>query len=401
MCDNCKKCDSKSIKKEKLPSISSVFMILTERCNLACKYCFVNQNAREMSLETAKDSLHFIVSNWDGNIKNKPSINFFGGEPMLKYEEIIKPLIEYSKKTYGDGSISFSMTSNGTLFTKEILDYLKLNNVGILMSLDGNKESHDANRVFHNGNGSFDKIDSILDYYLELYPKSILRCTLDRNNIDYMVDSIKFGIDRGFSSFFFVPNSFVNWGIEDKEKIKHQIRGFGDLYIDNIRNGKIIKLNPFDEKINQIKRINSTLKSPYVIEGKHKCGLGANRFASIGTDGTLYGCQEMTSNCGKNDIFVIGNIYTGSDDDLRIKLLNSFNVDTVTSKEICKSCKLKPICNGGCVANNYLQTGDMAYQADILCFWEQTLLDEAIRVTTILGEEKNQLFKNTYFNTRR
>ena len=385
----------------KFPKITSVFLILTEKCNLACKYCFVKQNAREMDLETAKNALHFIVSNWDGTPNNKPSINFFGGEPMLKYKEIIRPLIEYSKETYGEDVVKFSMTTNGTLFTKEILDYLKENNVGLLVSIDGDKESHNANRVYHNGKGSFEDIEKTLDYYLKLYPQNILRCTLEKNNLERMINSIEFGLEKGFNSFFFIPNCFSEWSDEHKIKIKEQIRLFGDLFMDYMRKGKVIRLTPFDEKIQQIKRINDTARIPYVLKGEHKCGLGANRFASVGTDGTLYGCQEMTSNCGDNDVFIIGDIYNGADEEKRSRLLNSFNPSSVTSHEKCKTCKLLPICNGGCVANNYLQTKDLSRQADILCYWEQELLEEAIRVTRILGEEKNELFKKTYFVSRR
>ena len=61
-----------------LPLITSVFLTLTEKCNLACEYCFVNHSARDITYEIAKDSVDYLVAN-SKLAKEVPSINFFGG----------------------------------------------------------------------------------------------------------------------------------------------------------------------------------------------------------------------------------------------------------------------------------------------------------------------------------
>ena len=394
-CEDCK--DTKTCSGYHLPPITSAFFILTEQCNLKCTYCFVKQNPKQMTLEVAKKALDFLIKNAE-KVGDTPAVNFFGGEPMLKFEEIIKPLIEYAENTYGK-EVRWSMTSNGTLFTKENLDYFKEKNVGILLSLDGCELSHNANRVYHNGKGSFERINEILDYYLKLNEKSILRATIERNNVEYFIDNIMFGINKPFNGIFLIPNSFVEWGEEEKAILKEQVRMFADLFIQYCRQGEIIHLTPFDDKIRSIVKINKAIDIPLQKSYKSKCGLGGNKFASVGTDGKLYGCQEMTSN-ENNDIFIIGDIYNGEDETLRIKLIESFNIERLAHHGKCNNCRLQPICTGGCVANNYMQTGDMTMQADILCFWEQILLEEAIRVCNVLGVEKNELFRREYFTKR-
>ena len=393
-CEECSKCVE--VKRYDFPLITSVFLILTEQCNLACTYCFVNQNPKQMTLDIAKQSVDFIINNAKLSGVN-PSVNFFGGEPMIKFEEIIKPLISYVETEHPTIKMKWSITSNGTLFTKEILDYFKQKEVGILLSLDGCQQSNDTNRIYHDGRGSFNRINEILDYYLELNPLSTLRTTIERNTVQYFLDNIMFGISKPFSNIFFIPNSFVVWSEEDKLALKEQVRMFADMFIEYCRNGKIIPLSPFEEKIRSIVKINKAIDTPMVKNYRVKCGLGGNRFASVGTDGTLYGCQEMTSN-NVDDVFVIGDIYNGAREDLRANLVEKFRVDELCTEEKCKTCKLQPVCTGGCVANNYMQTGSMTKQADIICFWEQILLNEAIRVCNILGEEKNELFRQTYFS---
>jgi sulfatase maturation enzyme AslB (radical SAM superfamily) len=44
-----------------LPKIKSMYFILTHKCNLKCKYCFVNQSQEVMSYETACKGIDFLV----------------------------------------------------------------------------------------------------------------------------------------------------------------------------------------------------------------------------------------------------------------------------------------------------------------------------------------------------
>ena len=80
-----------------LPKITSAFLNLTNSCNLTCRYCFVEQKPEFMTLQTAKDAADFLAGN------GQASINFFGGEPMLMWDEIIVPLTLYVHEKYGDG----------------------------------------------------------------------------------------------------------------------------------------------------------------------------------------------------------------------------------------------------------------------------------------------------------
>ena len=91
--------------KEQYKYLSAICLCITDACNLACKYCFVEQHPNFMSLQTAKDIADWLYNNCQIKIKNnwvnekeKCKINFFGGEPMLLFDEVIKPLIEYCKE---------------------------------------------------------------------------------------------------------------------------------------------------------------------------------------------------------------------------------------------------------------------------------------------------------------
>ena len=51
--------------------------------------------------------------------------------------------------------ISLSITSNGTLLTEPILDFLAQEEVDLCVSIDGPAAVHDRNRVYRDGTGTF------------------------------------------------------------------------------------------------------------------------------------------------------------------------------------------------------------------------------------------------------
>jgi radical SAM protein with 4Fe4S-binding SPASM domain len=106
----------------------------------------------------------------------------------------------------------------------------------------------------------------------------------------------------------------------------------------------------------------------------------------------MYGCQEMTSNEGEDSLFYIGNIYTGVNDSRRKALMEKYDSEVANGSN-CETCKYNRICDGGCVANNYLITGKLNKLPDEYCWWKQVLIEEAIYIMQTLGTEGNETFR--------
>lgn len=68
----------------------SAVMNVTDACNFRCPYCFVKHNPRRMSLKTAEKVCEFLLKTG----AEKPVLAFFGGEPTLEFNTIIKPIVE-------------------------------------------------------------------------------------------------------------------------------------------------------------------------------------------------------------------------------------------------------------------------------------------------------------------
>lgn len=371
-----------------LPPITSAFLNVTNACNLACRYCFVEQHPNYMTFDVAKDAADFLAKNCD-NVQT-PSITFFGGEPMLCWNAVVHPLIEYIRTKYGL-RYSLSMTTNGTLLTKDILEYLYDNNVSVMISIDGDKKTQDYNRPKHNGESSFCDLKDILPVYIKYYPYAPLRSTIIPETASHVFENIIFAESVGYHNYFIVPNVFEDWSESAKKILSSELRKLSFKYIADCKNGKPpMKFSTLEELFQGIVRINNfhKYKKCACVCAKDKCGLGQQKFASIDWKGRMFGCQEMVSCKGTGDIFYIGDIYNGADEEKRVSLGSLFSYEKIDGDR-CDKCILQNICDAGCVANNYMVCGDINKVPHVFCWWKRLLLDEAIFIMNALGDKTN------------
>lgn len=141
--------------------VQNVTLEVTEKCNLRCKYCIYNPSHpeyrefghKDMDWETAKKAIDFLKLHSDK--AEETHIGFYGGEPLMNFP-LIKQATEYALNVF-DGKMTFAMTTNATLVSDEIADFLMCHDFNIIVSFDGPEELHDANRIMVDGKGSYAK----------------------------------------------------------------------------------------------------------------------------------------------------------------------------------------------------------------------------------------------------
>ena len=366
-----------------LPKITSAMLVVTHACNLRCRYCFVQKEPSHMTLETAKNAARFLIDNAHAAGAGTPEINFFGGEPMLMYDSVIKPLVEWVHDELGE-PFRFSIT-NGTLLTDERIRFMQRHRFGLLLSMDGNKPVQDYNRPYADGKGSFDALKPIVPKVLAAWPGTTFRMTAIPETCSHLFESIMWAAAQGFTNFFVTPNVFEAWDDAARDALAGELRKYADYYAESKARGvKPITFSTFEQAFWDIKAIaDAEAKGVYrampKCRSEGKCGLGTSRFASIHPNGNLYACQEMTSNEGEDSAFYIGSIYGGVDNNRRRALAESFDSVPVWG-EYCGECEYDRICDGGCVANNYMVTGKLGGMPEMYCWWRRTVLHEAMRV---------------------
>lgn len=154
--------DSLDLKYFSEHKINDLILQVTQQCNLRCKYCSYSglyknriHSSERMDFTIAKKAIDFYIKR--SREAEKLCLSFYGGEPLLEYP-LIQKCVSYILEIKGEQPIRFVLTTNGTLLTEEKFEFFIKNNFSIMVSLDGEKESHDVNRKFMSGTGSFDTV---------------------------------------------------------------------------------------------------------------------------------------------------------------------------------------------------------------------------------------------------
>ncbi|MDI4643527.1 radical SAM protein [Cohnella hashimotonis] len=155
---------------------TSFIIKVTSRCNLNCSYCYMfnkgdttfQSKPKIMLRETAILALNKIYSY---SMKHKISeidVVLHGGEPLLSGKEWVSWFLEKSEELKpANLRVAYCIQTNGTLLDNEWISIFKSRSVNIGISLDGEREIHDQNRIDHNGNGSYEKVTKGIDLLLK------------------------------------------------------------------------------------------------------------------------------------------------------------------------------------------------------------------------------------------
>ena len=333
----------------KVMAPSNLELLISEDCNLRCDYCFeLLKNPKMMSPEVGVQSVDFLLREC-GDTKDL-AILFFGGEPLLGFHTI-RAIVEYADKTVADTNrnIFYTMTTNGTLITEEIGEFCRDHKIGMLLSIDGLPDVHDAHRKTRTGKGSYALIEKNLPIIFKYFGRPQVRVTPYPDTADKLVESINHLLELGFDNFIVGAAHGIDW--PERE-----------YAIFNLAMEQIIEL-AFDSK-DRVPRFRlETISSPPRRVG-WGCRAGGG-YITVGADGRLGACSLIMGLPGIGDKYILGDIKEGfaSNPPLRQEFL------LIQSQRLqkCLQCDVKEFCCGGCPGNNYKATGSILHPAPEVC----------------------------------
>jgi uncharacterized protein len=274
-----------------------------------------------------------------------PNIWFFGGEPLVAWDRIVKVYETVKPKI---PNANFGMTTNLSLMDEEKAIWLGKRNFGVLCSIDGGKEAHNKHRILKGGAGTWDMVWRGLQNvrkYININPQ--IRWTVNPDTVQYLYDDFKFYVSNGLTNLAIEPVYEVKWGEEELNMWADQMEKIAKFMIDsNIQ----ITVKPFQDLL--------MLFSPQPLEWRSRCGLAQG---GIGMDinGKVYYCHRFVATM--RDDLTIGDVFKGIDENKRKEVTKRwithrpYNAD---NPERCKTCPVKWACFGGCLAVNYDTSGD-------------------------------------------
>lgn len=342
----------------------NITLNLTNACNLKCRYCFVHQKPDFMTLDIAKKGIDFIYLNMqkhkyqikDVSTDLKCVITLFGGEPLLTFHDVIKPLYEYIDNKYGyKKNFTSQITTNGLLINQEVIDFIQKYNINILFSFDGIKEIQDINRPCHDTSKS--SFDVIMDNFIKyVFPNNNLhyelRATADLDHVDLWYKNFLFFNSLPIPAFSHVIEFYTIMSQQQIVKVYEQLNKiceyiFNVCVYDNLGDypkwvnydhclGQIIQHNY--EELLRIRKVHINDIPRYIT---NFCGY-ALEYVAMDAYGNFYPCREDPAEyqCECHPT-LIGNVNDGIDYMKLYKLkqeVNKLEYDFFMNRQCQQDC---------------------------------------------------------------
>ena len=349
---------------------------VTDKCNLACSYCYqINKGTRRMKFEYAKKLIDMLLSG-DNKLaryidtESSPAIilEFIGGEPFLEVD-LIEKICDYFVDTAIEmchpwaTMYAISICSNGVLYfddrVQRFLNKYK-GRMSFSITIDGNKELHDACRVFPDGSPSYDlAVAGAKDWMSKGYYMGS-KITIAPGNLNYVYDAIIHMVELGYDEINANCVYEKGWTLEHAKEFYKQLKRVADYWLDN----NLIEshyLSLFVETFFKPKEEDDL---------DNWCG-GTGYMLSMDPDGWLYPCiRYMESSLG-NDVkpLRIGHVNTGiAQTECHKNCVDCLNAITrrTQSTDECFYCPIAEGCSW-CSAYNYQMNGTPDSRCTYIC----------------------------------
>jgi len=174
-------------------------LAVTERCNMACGYCFQQRLFPDaqpvMSTETLRSTLGWYIEQGRGHAL---TVQYFGGEPMLEWDSIV---LGHSimAEALADGMITGlreTMTTNGTVLTEARASWLVEAGFDLTVSFDGPPEVNDAERRFRGGRGTYEAAARGLRHWTAAGGRSSILMTATTGNVVHLPRFVRWFVEE-------------------------------------------------------------------------------------------------------------------------------------------------------------------------------------------------------------
>lgn len=329
--------------------LAKITLQLTQNCNFRCGYCIYSEehsvrqrshSTERMSWEVAQKAVNFL---WAHSVDSKSvNVGFYGGEPLLEFP-LLRRVVEYCEQRFLGKKLTFSITTNGTLLSDEMVRYFEAHDVSLMISLDGPKEINDQNRVFADGRGTYDTVMERIARLREIAPeyaqKVAISMVMDPENDFDCINSIYLDcnelsrlnimstiVDRDYSGEAVAVSEEYTWKYE-YQRFLAILAAFGRFPVDEI---SPIAHRSVISSISNNAKIDSS-KSLYSVDAPSgPCVPGQMRLLAD-VNGRLFPCERVSET---SPAMCIGTLDAGFDVESTYRLLN---VGSLT-EDTCKKC---------------------------------------------------------------
>jgi uncharacterized protein len=248
-------------------SLTSLTLHLTEACNLACQYCFQKRQSRSLSFSDIGQALDFFAE----ALEPRAYIGFYGGEPLLEFDTIRRAVGHIQNHLDLRGkNIRYSISTNGSLLTDEILRFLDEHTFLVTLSHDGTAQ--DVTRP--------SRLNPLILENMDLLNR-LPGIDFETNSVfspatvGEIYHSARFLLDRGVKRCHLAYSIVHSWDSAALEKLQEQVQELKQFLLSYYRHHYTIPIGNFQNR---------------PASALFWCPAGQDRLA-LAADGKLWGCR--------------------------------------------------------------------------------------------------------------
>jgi uncharacterized protein len=358
-----------------------VTVLTTLQCNFACDYCFQGDHgdhnlfAQKMTLEQAAQVVDWIEKRLDALRPERLILTLFGGEPLLNL-----PVAYYLAERCFEACEArgvqqrISVITNGLLLTEEVVDrLLPYGLMGVKITLDGDRDTHNRMRPLRGKQGTFDRIIENMRRVGHKVPLTV-GGNFDESSADSYPALLDFLREQEFADQIVkvnfkpiikqtaatpqpAPVASLK-GIIPLTAVGSNNKPLNGTCMTSAGAGTAVgsacdSCHFVDEKMTFLREETRRRGFP-TPDGVHMgpCEIHRKHAYTIGPDGALYACPgftgEPTQSTGHID---------GRQESWRMSAAERF--DALAPYKNCGDCSFIPVCAGGCSVASHTELGDM------------------------------------------
>lgn len=302
----------------------------TLECNFACWYCYEKHPKGHMSLEVIEKCKRHILYMLKYEKISSLALDWFGGEPLLYFDEVIYPIGLYAKKMCDKYKVPFYhyATTNASKIDIQMIDKMKkIGFSGFQITIDGDENKHNSVRS-EKGKPSFGKIIDNVNLLCERLDK--IQITLRVNYDDKTLELSD------------MENVFSMISPENRKHIAVNFqRVWQTIKAGQVENTDRIQLTK--KSIGMGFQI-PPLANAFGIGIICKCYVDRMFHAEINYDGKVYRCTARDY----SDKYVMGELLDSGEIKWNEERMAERYAKATFENEMCLKCRYLPLCMGPC-----------------------------------------------------
>lgn len=355
-------------------TLQIMYLIVTDHCNLECKYCFEEVPARttvfkpaHMTVEVAKASIDLfakMVARY-GNPEKETVIHLYGGEPLMN-QRVIRSSIDYVRTLKKEGALpaelKTAMVTNGTLVTDELAEFFAENGTTIGLSIDGPQEINNRyRRAKGDGLNVFSETMNALSLLEKHGVKVGLSVTLTPEAVQNPERLISFLVEQAsringisLTPMYFNPHVPLPADYYAKATAC-QIAAFEEFR----------EIGIYEDRV--MRKVKAFIgREPMYAD----CGVVDNQLV-VSPDGQIGVCQEFV----KPRTYFQGSVLNPELDPIADGLFENWRTRSPFFMDGCAGCPALGMCGGGCPANAEITTGSRWNSDELACVHSKAILE--------------------------